>query len=549
MISTAVALAMLNSKLDYPETKTVDHVDMYHGIAVKDPYRWLEQPVSVPEVKAWVDAQNEVTFDYLEQIPGRDRYLQELEKRLNYERFNVPIKRNDRVFYQRNSGLQNQDVLYYTDARDLAPRVLLDPNTLSEDGTVALSGIDFSLDGRRMLYGLSEAGSDWLTWHVMNVDTGETIGSPVKWSKFGGGTINADGTAFYYLRYPEPTGDSTFTASNTEPSIWMHKVGTDQSQDQMVFNLPDNPDWFVYPSLDPAKTHLIIYIDQPGSTNNRIYLKDLSNPDAPITKLFDANDANYTPVHISGSTVWSTTTKDAPKGKVIKSDYRRRIAPVDIIPESQDTLEGASVVGGRLATTYMKDARSAVRIYDFSGKLDQEVQLPGLGSVGGFLGLPGDPETHYSYTDFTNPPTIYHYNVETDSSDVYRQPELPFDPTRYESKQVFVESPDGTKVPMFIVHRKGLELNGNNPTLLYGYGGFNVSQTPWFSTSRTVWLDAGGVWCLANIRGGGEYGKEWHESAIKTKRQNAYDDFIACAEWLVDNELHPTVAPRHPRRL
>lgn len=538
MLPAALTLALMAPQsLQYPKAKTVDTVDIYHGVAVADPYRWLERPISNSEVKKWVTAENKLTFSYLDKIPGRDRLLKTLEGRINFERFTVPTKEGGRVFYSRNSGLQNQDVLYVVDGDGMKPRVLLDPNTLSKDGTVALSGMDISKDGKRLLYGLASAGSDWLTWHVKDVATGKDLGDEVKWSKFGGGTINADGSAFYYLRYPEPKGTTEFTAANTNPSIYEHKVGTPQDQDRLVLNLPDHPDWFIFPALDPDKTTLFLILEEPGSLNNHIWLQDLTKPNAPVVKLLDANDANYNPVHVEGSAVYVQTDKDAPKGKIIKVDYIKRIGPVDVIPESKDTLEGASVIGGKLVATYMQDARSAVRVFGMDGTFQHEVKLPGLGSVSGFGGQSDDPVTYYSYTGFTDPATIYTYNVDRDQSVVFRKPKLPFDTSKYESKQVFVTSKDlKVKIPLFIVYKKGVKLDGTNPTLLYGYGGFGISNTPWFSTSRTAWLDMGGVWALADIRGGGEYGKEWHEAAIKTKRQNAYDDFISCAEWLIDNK-------------
>lgn len=536
MLTATLSFALMsNSKLTYPPTKTVDQVDLYHGIAVKDPYRWLEQPISNSEVKEWVDAENKVTFDYLDSIPGRDRLLKELESRINYERFTVPTTAGSKTFYSANSGLQNQDVLYVTDEPNSKPRILLDPNTLSKDGTVALSAVDFARDGKTMLYALASAGSDWVEWRVRDVETGLDKSDVVKWSKFGGGVLDAEGKSFYYLRYPEPKGETTFTAANDAPSIYRHVVGSDQSKDTLVFDIKDKPDWFVFPVMDADKTTLFIFIEEPGSINNRVYMRPLSQPTGEFTKLFDANDASYSPVLVQGTAVYAQTNRDAPKGKLIKVDTVKRIGAIDIVPESKDTLESVSVVGNKLVLNYMADAKSVVRIHSLDGKLDQEVKLPGLGSVTGFAGTTGQPITYFSYTDFTRPSTIYRYNINTHDSTTYREPKLPFDPTKYEAKQVFVTSVDGTKVPMFIVSKKGLKLDGTNPTLLYGYGGFNVSQTPWFSTSRTAWLDMGGVWCLANIRGGGEYGKEWHEGAIKTKRQNAYDDFISCGEWLVKN--------------
>ncbi len=536
MITTILVSAMLaQTPLKYPVTKTVDHTDLYHGIAVKDPYRWLEQPVSVGEVRDWVTAQNKVTFGYLDKISGRDRLLKELQRRINFDRYGIPTQRGEAVVYPYNTGLQNQDVLYIVDKPGAQPRVLVNPNTFSTDGTAAINGEDWSIDGKRFLYGTSVSGSDWVEWRVRDVATGKDLPDVVKWSKFGGGVLDKTAEGVFYLAYPAPPGGDLHVASNEKPQIKYHKFGTDQSTDSVVFELPDKPDWFVYPGLDESRDWLVIYVQSPGSTNDRIYIKDLRVADAPVIKLFDADDANYSPIFFKGDEVFYTTNLDAPTGRVMSRHILARSAPREVVPASKDTLQGASVVDGRLVLQYMQDARSSVRVHDLDGKLVQSVALPGLGSAEGFGGFSTDKDTYFSFTDLTSPTAIYRYEVGTNKVSEYRRPKVPMDVSKYTAKQVFVKSTDGTRVPMFIVHKKGIKLDGSNPTLLYGYGGFNVSQTPWFSTSRTVFMDMGGVWCLANIRGGGEYGKQWHESATKVRRQNAYDDFVSCAEWLVNN--------------
>lgn len=535
MIAALFAMSLSVQRPDYPVTKKDDHVDVLHGIAVRDPYRWLEKPISEPDVKAWVDAQNKVTFDYLDKIPGRDRLLAALSERINYERFGVPVREAGKTFYQRNSGLQNQSVLYVIDREGAEPRTLLDPNTLSEDGTVALASYDITLKGDKMLYALSKAGSDWMTWHVRDVATGKDLPDVIEHSKFGNGMWDADGTGFYYLRYPEVEEGTTFVQSNTEPKIYHHKLGTPQSQDTLVFDLPESPDWFIFASLSEDRNLMYFSVSAPGDIYGRLYVKEMDKANSPVIKLFDEADADYSPIYREGDTVWVYTTKDAPTGKVMQVNFIRRIGPRTIIEATDDKLDSVTVVGGKLIATYMRDVVAAVKVFDKDGSNERELKLPGLGTVSGFSGKSDDKTAFYSYQDHITPPSIYQTDVEALRTTVFREPAIDFDSSKYEAKQVFVDSPDGTKVPIFVVHKKGITLDGSNPTMLYGYGGFNVSEQPYFSAIQTVWLDMGGVWCVANIRGGGEYGSEWHQAAIKTKRQNAYDDFIACAEWLVDN--------------
>lgn len=533
MIPALLATTMLTQSWIYPPTKTVNQTDTYHGITVADPYRWLEQPITTPEVKAWADAQNELTNRFLYQIPNRKPLLDELLRRVNYERFDIPVQKGTRTFYGYNSGLLPQNVIYVVDRPGATPRILLDPNTLSTDGTVALSGTDFNNDGSRMLYGVSKAGSDWIEWNVLDVTTGKSIGQPVKWSKFGGGVMNADGTGFYYLRYPAPEGNTAFTAANENPSIYFHSIGLNQSTDQLIYEDKTKPQTFLFPAMDDAKQELFIYSDESGSTNNRIWHVNHDGKSVTINKILDANDANYTPLAIRNSRLFVRTSKDAPTGKIISMPLSGGTM-TDVIPARAEAIEGASITQSRIIVQYMKDAHAVVETFDLAGNPMKNIPLAGLGAVTGFTGAPNSDETYYSYADFTTPATIYKYNAAANTSEVYRKPELPLDPSKYTAKQVFVTSPDGTKVPMFIVHRKDLKITGNSPTLLYAYGGFGASQTPWFSTSRTVWMDMGGIWCLANIRGGSEYGKAWHEAATKVRRQNAYDDFIACGEYLVN---------------
>jgi prolyl oligopeptidase len=524
------------SRLTYPVTRKVSQVDSYHGVTVSDPYRWLEEPISTPEVKAWVDAQNKVTFGYLSKIDGRERILKEMLRRVNFERFTVPFKQGGRYFWTRNDGLQNQDVVYVSRSLDGDGEVLIDPNTFSQDGTVSLVGLDVSLDGKRALFAKSSAGSDWNEWYVMDIETKKVIEGPVKWSKFGVGSLDKTGDGFYFLRFPAPKEGEAFTQMNREPKVMYHRIGDPLDESRLVFELPDHPDWFVWPSLDEARETMYLYVTTPGTVNNRLWAIDLGAPNRGVTKLFDENDADYSPVYRKGSEHFVVSTQGAPNGKVMVVDTVRRIAPRVLIPESKDPIQSVTFVGGQFLVSVLRDAKSAVKRYSLSGELLGELELPGPGTVGGLGGKSTDEETFYSYVSMDKPSTIYRYDLKTGKSTVYRSPKLPFDASRYESKQVFVTSPDGTRFPMFIAHKKGLKLDGSNPTILYGYGGFGVSQQPWFSTSRTVWMDMGGVFALACIRGGSEYGKEWHESATKVRRQNAYDDFISAAEWLVANK-------------
>lgn len=534
MTPTVLAAAMITQTWPYPPTKTVDHKDTYHGITVADPYRWLEQPISTPEVKQWADAETELTNRYFSQIPHRETLLSELMRRVNYERYGIPVTKKSRTFYTYNSGLQAQDVIYVVDRPGEKPRVLIDPNKLSTDGTVALTATDYDNSGNRMLYAVAASGSDWIEWKVMDVASGKTIGEPVKWGKFGVGTINADGTGFYYLRFPEPKGDTAFTAANDNAAVYFHSIGTPQSQDQLVYKDPANPLQFFVPAFDDAKDELFLYVEDPGSTNNRVWRVRHNGSSVAIDKILDANDANYTPLAVRHGSLILRTNKGAPTGKISAMPLGGGSLS-DLVPSRKEAIEGATVTQSRIIVQYMKDAHAQVSTFGLDGKPAGDVPLKGMGAVLGFAGDPSTDETYYSYADFTSPTVIYKYDAKTNQSTIYKQAKLAFDPDKYTAKQVFVTSNDGTQVPMTIVHRKDLKPTGQNPTLMYAYGGFGASQTPWFSTSRTVWMDMGGIWCLANIRGGAEYGKEWHEAATKVRRQNAYDDFIACGEYLVEN--------------
>ncbi|MGE0001906.1 MAG: prolyl oligopeptidase family protein [Fimbriimonadaceae bacterium] len=535
MLSGIAASALLLSH-DYPPTRRVGHVDSYHGVTVEDPYRWLEAPISEPEVKSWVDAQNKVTFSYLDTIPNRESMLDELVRRANFERYGIPSQEAGKVFYTRNNGLQAQDVLYVADSQGKNEKVLLDPNTMSDDGTVALVGTDVSLDGQYLLYATSKSGSDWCTWRVRSIRSGKDLPDVVEWSKFGSGFFDKKASGWYYLTFPRPKEGEAFVQANVEPKLMYHKLGTKQSEDKLVFEIKEHPDWYVWPSIDEAREYVYLHVNEPGNPYNRLWGLDLARPEEAYQRLADTADADYFPIHRDGSSHWIQTTKDAPRGKVMLVDTVRKVGPREIVSQRQESLEGVSVVHGTLICRYLKDARAEVRMWTLDGDDKGEVSLPGSGTVSGFSGKSRDKDTYYSYVSMDSPETTFKLDVAQGRSTVFRAPKLPIDTSKYESSLVFYTSKDGTKVPMFLAHRKGLLLDGSNPTILYGYGGFNIPQKPWFSTSRTVWMDMGGVFAVACIRGGGEYGVEWHHAALKTKRQNAYDDFIAAGEHLISQK-------------
>ena len=529
--------------LTYPTTRQADQVDNYHGTNVADPYRWLEDPDS-DETKAWVEAQNKVTFGYLEDIPQRESLKQRITKLWNYEKYGIPYKEGNRYFYFKNNGLQNQSVLYTLTSLDGEPRLLIDPNTLSEDGTIALSGIAISDDGNRMAYGLSTSGSDWQEWKVRDVETGEDLSDHLKWVKFSGASWTTDNQGFFYSRYDEPNDATKLEDINYYHKLYYHKLGTDQSDDLLIYHRPDQKEWMFNGSVTEDGHYLIIYVSQGTDPKNLVFYKDLQTPDSPIVELISEFEANFSLIDNDGSIFWVQTDLDAPRGRVIAIDIHNpeRENWQELIPQSEETLEDVGVLNNQFVADYLKDARSSIKIFDLNGAFVREVELPGIGSAGGFGGKRYDTETFYVFTSFTTPATIYRYDMVTGERSLFRQPTVDFDPTQYETRQVFYPSKDGTQVPMFITHKKGLALDGKNPTYLYGYGGFNVSLSPSFSISNLVWMEMGGVYAIPNLRGGGEYGEDWHQAGTKLNKQNVFDDFIAAAEWLIEN--HYTCPPK-----
>jgi len=525
---------------DYPPARKADQVDDYHGVKVADPYRWLED-LDSEETRGWVEAENKLTFSFLNSIPARSNIKDRLTKLWNYEKYGIPFKEGNRYFYSRNSGLQNQSVLYTVPTIDGEPKLLLDPNKLSADGTVALSGMKVSNNGRMLAYSLSASGSDWQEWKVRNVETATDLTDDLKWVKFSDASWAHDDSGFYYSRYDEPKSDS-LKATNYFQKIYFHKLGTPQSDDVLIYERPDQKDWLFAAYVTEDGNYLIITVFQGTDTRNRVYYKDLRSKEAQVVKLLDEFDAAYNFIGNSGTRFWFQTDLQASRGKIIEIDVTRpaRENWKVIVPESQETLQTSTLVDQKLILNYLKDAYTNVRLYDVAGKFLREVRFPGIGSAEGFSGKSTDKETFYSFTGFTTPTTIYRYDTTTGKSSIFRQPKVDFDPTDFETKQVFYTSKDGTKVPMFITHKKGLKLDGNNPTYLYGYGGFDISLTPAFSVGNLVWMEMGGVYAQPNLRGGGEYGEEWHQAGMKLKKQNVFDDFIRAAEWLIENKYTST---------
>jgi len=524
------------SALVYPDAKRVDQVDDYHGVKVSDPYRWLEDTDSA-DTKAWVEAENKVTFSYLEQIPYRQAIHDRLMKLWNYERYGVPEKQGTRYFYQHNTGLQNQSVLYVADSLNAEPRLLLDPNTLSSDGTVALVGHQVSDDGKLLAYGTSASGSDWMEWRVRDVDSGKDLPDLIKWVKFSGASWTKDGKGFFYSRYDEPKQGTMLLDANYFQKLYYHRLGAPQSEDKLIYERPDNKELGFGGQVTDDGHYLVITVWQGTSPKNRFYYKDLTKPDSEVVKMLDDFDAEYRFIDNDGPLFWFRTDLDAPRGRLIAIDtqHPERANWKTIVPQAKDMLNSVNVIHDTFVLEYLKDAQTEVRLHDLRGKFLRNLDLPGIGSAIGFGGKRKDKETFYAFTSFIVPTTIYRYDLETGKSSVFREPKVDFDASQYETEQVFYNSKDGTRVPMFLTHKKGLKLDGQNPVLLYAYGGFNVSLTPAFSVANVVWLEMGGVYAQPNLRGGGEYGEDWHQAGTKLKKQNVFDDFIGAAEWLIAN--------------
>ncbi len=519
--------------LPYPDTFRGEVVDNYHGTEVADPYRWLEDANSA-ETAAWVKAENEVTFDYLSKIPYRDAVRQRLTELWNYPKTGAPTPVGDWYFIFRNDGLQNQSVLYRQKGLDGTPEVFLDPNTLSADGTVALGTVSYSRDNKYMAYSVAAAGSDWVKIYVKDVETGANLSDLTEWVKFSGATWAPDSKGFYYSRYDEPKSGNEYSAQNQFQQVYYHKLGDPQSKDVQIYRDSEHP--LRYFHGEPSYDGKYLFINGSEGTHGTELLYRAA-ADKEFKVLLPGFEYDYSLVHAEGDTAWIYTNEGAPNYRLAKIDLANPSGLVDVIAENPEILlEGVSEVGGYLMASYLENATSKVAQYDMDGKLVRNVELSALGTAGGFGGRKTAVETFYSLSTYTAPPTIYRYDLATGASTMFDRPEVSFNPDDFATEQVFFASKDGTKVPMFIVHKKGLKLNGKNPTYLYGYGGFNISITPGFSPSRIMFMEQGGIIVDVNLRGGGEYGEKWHQAGMLASKQNVFDDFIGAAEWLIANK-------------
>ena len=521
---------------NYPETKQDPIVDRFFGTEVPDPYRWLENPDN-EDTQAWVAAQNQVTFGYLEQLPARATIEQRVTELWNYEKYGVPYKQGDRYFYFKNDGLQNQSVLYTLESLDAEPRVLLDPNTLAKDGTIALATISISDDGNLLAYGLSRGGSDWVEFQVRDVATGQDLTDHLQWIKFSGASWTKDNQGFFYSRYDEPNAQTQLEDVNYFQKLYYHRLGTKQTEDVVVYERSDQKEWGFNGRVTEDGEYLLISVWQGTDSKNLVFYKSLKDPDTKVIELISDFQASFSFIDRQDNIFWFKTDLDAPKGKVIAIDINNPSQDnwQTLISETEETLKGVGLLNNQFTANYLQDAKSQVKIYDLDGTLIREVELPGIGSLSGFSGKRFDTEGFVSFSSFTTPTTIYRYDAVTGKSTIFRQPRVDFNPEDYVTKQVFYPSKDGTKIPLFITHKKDLQLDGTNPTYLYGYGGFNVSLTPSFSIANLVWLEMGGVYAVTNLRGGGEYGEAWHQAGMLHNKQNVFDDFIAAGEWLIAN--------------
>ena len=518
----------------YPETVTVEQIDTYHGRDVADPYRWLEDDVRESEAVAeWVAAQNAVTFDYLNGLAHRDAIAAQLARFWDYEKFGLPRQRGDYTYFSRNDGLQNQFVLYVQKAGG-EPRAIIDPNTWSDDGATALASYHPSPDGGMFAYMIQDGGSDWRTVKVMEVDFGVTLSETLEWVKFSGLEWAKDGSGFFYSRYPEPAEGAEFQSLNLNQAVYFHLIGTDQADDVKIYDRPDQPEHGFAAQVSSTGETLVITVWKGTDEKYEVVLIDLTDPEARPLTLVEGFHSDYTYIATAADKHYFRTDDGAPKGRIVAVPVERGQWE-DIVPEREGVLTGANIVGGKIVAEYMEDVKSVVRLYGLDGADEGTVALPGVGTATGFGGEPDDTVTFYNFESFNQPDTIYQLDMTTGEQSVFKQPETAFNPDDYVVEQVFYQSKDGTRVPMFITRRKDLDMAQPHPTLLYGYGGFNVSLTPGFSITRLQWVDMGGIYVVANIRGGGEYGKAWHNAGRLQNKQNVFDDFIAAAEHLIDN--------------
>lgn len=521
--------------IDYPETRKDNTVvDEYFGTQVADPYRWLENDTSA-ETAEWVKAQNEVTFAYLDKIPYRDQLKERLTELWNYEKYSAPFNRGEYTYFSKNDGLQNQSVLYRQKGDEGEVEVFLDPNQFSEDGTTSLAGLSFTSDGSMAAYQISEGGSDWRKVIVIDAETMDQIGDTLYDVKFSGLSWKGN-DGFYYSSYDKPKEGSQLSGITNQHKLYYHKLNTPQSEDKLIFGGTETPRRYIGGYVTEDENYLVISAAE-STTGNELYIKDLRKPNSAIITVVDNFDSEQGVLHTEGDKIYIKTNLDAPKGRVVSTTIADPTPATwtDLIPETENVLS-IGTAGGKMFANYMVDATDRVYQYNLKGEMEREIELPGLGSAGGFGGRMEDTELYYTFTSYVYPPTIFRYDIASGESELYKASGVQFDPEQYESTQVFYNSKDGTKIPMIITHKKGVELNGKNPTMLYGYGGFNVSLSPYFSTANIVFLENGGVYAVANLRGGGEYGEEWHEAGMKMNKQNVFDDFIAAAEYLINEK-------------
>nr|WP_238387632.1 prolyl oligopeptidase family serine peptidase [Pararcticibacter amylolyticus] len=530
---TAVAQTSSKKMIKYPQTKKDNTTDTYFGTKIADPYRWLENDIA-DDTKAWVTEQNKVTQNYLSQIPYRDKIKKRLEDLWNYERFSAPFREGDYMYFTKNDGLQNQSVLYRQ--RDGGtPEIFLDPNKFSKDGTTSLSGIDFTKDGSLAAYQISEGGSDWRKVIVIRTSDKSTVGDTLTDIKFSGLAWKGN-DGFYYSSYDKPSAGSQLSGMTQYHKLFYHKLGTSQKEDVMIFGGTATPRRYIGASITEDGRFLVISAAN-STTGNELYLQDLSQPGSSIVKIIDNFNNEHNIIDNEGSKLFIFTNLNAPNNRIVTVDASNP-APSnwkDLIPETENVLT-AGTAGGKIFAHYLKDATSLVKQYSMDGKLERQIDLPGVGSASGFGGKKTEKELYYTFNSYVYPSTIFKYDIEGGRSEIYKKSGVKFDPSLYESKQVFYKSKDGTRVPMIITYKKGIKLDGSNPTLLYAYGGFNISLTPSFSTSNIILLEQGGIYAVANLRGGGEYGEKWHVAGTKLQKQNVFDDFIAAAEYLISNK-------------
>ena len=526
------------TEFEYPQTEKVDSVDTYFGTTVEDPYRWLEDDNS-EETKAWVKAQNEVTNSFLEQIPFRSKIQERLTELWDYPKVSAPSKHGDYYYSFKNSGLQAQSVMYQMNSLEDEGRVFLDPNTFSDDGTVSLSGLSFSNDNKYLAYGISKGGSDWNEWFVMDIASGELLSDKINWTKFGGASWFGD-HGFFYTKFPEPKEGEALSGANRNGKIYYHTLGTDQGDDLLIWEDPENPTYYNFGGVSDGDDYFIL-TQSMGTHGENLKVLPLTTPEALTEKpdfisVVDDFENDHSTVEAEDGRLIVRTNYQAPNYRLVEVDLSNPTKDnwKDFIAEQESVMQGASRAGTKLFVSYLKDASTHIYIHDFTGAQLGKVELPTLGSAGGFSAKKEETELFYTFTSFTYPATIFKYDIENNTSELYRQSEVKFDPSGYETREVFYKSKDGEQVHMFLTHKKGIELDGKRPTLLYGYGGFNISLTPSFSITNLILLENGGVYAQANLRGGGEYGEEWHKGGMLLNKQNVFNDFIAAAEYLID---------------